>query len=134
MNEILKEFLNKDISREIYDVPSNIDEKELVDILEELKTRTIENGTFLSSTREHHTVAGENLGKGVIISFEFYGIQGALKFIKDVSIKAEEELIKRNKENNYQDLLEIDKKNLKKMKEILKDGIENIEKLLNEWE
>lgn len=134
MNEILKKFLDKGISREIYDVPSNIDEKELVDILEELKTRTIENGTFLSLTREHYTVAGENLGKGVIISFEFYGIQGALKFIKDVSIKAEEELIKRNKENNYQDLLEIDKKNLKKMKEILKDGIENIDKVLNEWE
>ena len=63
-----------------------------------------------------------------------YGIEGALKFIKDVSIKAEEELIKRNKENNYQDLLEIDKKNLNKMKKILKDGIENIDKMLNEWE
>lgn len=134
MNEILKEFLNKDISKEIYDVPSNIDEKEIDDILEELQNKSIGNGTFPTLTRKFHTIAGENLGKGIIIAFEFYGIEGALKFIKDVSIKAEEELIKRNKENNYQDLLEIDKKNLNKMKEILKDGIENIDKMLNEWE
>ena len=59
MNEILKEFLNKDISKEIHDVPSNIDEKEIDDILEELQNKSIENGTFPTFTRKHYTIAGE---------------------------------------------------------------------------
>ena len=134
MNEILKEFLNKDISKEIYNVPSNIDEKEIDDILEELQNKSIENGTFPTLTRKYHTIAGEFLGKGTIIAFEFKGIEGALKFIIAISIKAQEKMITENKENDYFKLLERNKKGLKNLVEILKDGIENIDKMLNEWE
>lgn len=134
MNEILKEFLNKDISREIYNVPSNIDEKEIDDILEVLQNKSIENGTFPTLVRDYHTIAGEFLGKGTIIAFEFKGIEGALKFIIATSIKAQEKIIKENKENDYFELLEGNKKDLKNLVEILKDGIMDIEKMLNEWE
>ena len=132
MNKILKEFLNKDISKEIYNVPSNIDEKEIDDILEELQNKSIENGTFPTLVRGYHTIAGEFLGKGTIITFEFKGIEGALKFIIATSIKAQEKMIKENKKNNYLELLKNNKKGLKNLIEILKDGIENIEKMLNE--
>ena len=134
MNEILKEFLNKDISKEIYYVPSNIDEKEINDILEELQNKSIEKGTFPTLVRDYHTIAGEFLGKGTIIAFEFKGIEGALKFIIATSIKAQEKMIKENKENDYFKLLENNKKDLKNLLEILKDGIKNIDKMLNEWE
>ena len=133
MNEILKNFLYKDISREIYYVPSNTNKKELDDILKQLKIRVIENGTFPTLTRKYHTIAGENLGKGIIIAFEFYGIQGALKFIRDVSIEAEEQLIKNNK-NLLDILLRERKRSLKRLKGILKVGIMRIDKILNEWE
>ena len=43
-------------------------------------------------------------------------------------------MIKENKNNDYFELLERNKKDLKNLVEILKDGIENIEKMLNEWE
>ena len=134
MEEILKQFLYKDISREIYYVPSNTNKKELDDILKQLKIRVIENGTFPTLTRKYHTIAGENLGKGIIIAFEFYGIEGALKFIRDVSIEAEEQLIKNNNKFLLDVLLKERKRSLKRLKGILKVGIMRIDKMLNEWE
>ena len=104
------------------------------DILEELQNKSIENGTFPTLTRKYHTIAGEFLGKGTIIAFEFKGIEGALKFIIATSIKAQEKMITENKENDYFKLLKRNKKGLKNLVEILKDGIENIDKMLNEWE
>ena len=101
MNEILKEFLNKDIAREIYFIPCSIDEKEINDFIEQMQNKAIERGTTPTLNSYHHTLASEFLGKGVIIAFEFQGIEGALKFMIDTTIKAQEKMINDNIENGY---------------------------------
>lgn len=135
MNEILKRFLDKPISRDVYYIPTEISPKEIDDTLKFLQNKAIENGkknTFIY--RRYHTISGEFLGKGIIIAFEFRGIKGALKFLIDTSIEAEKVFFKEAKESNSLKEMEIEKNSLKDLAKILKDGIENIEKILNEWE
>ena len=135
MNEILKKFLDKPISKEVYYIPTEISLEEIDNALKYLQSQAIENGnknTFLY--RRFHTISGEFLGKGIIIAFEFRGIKGALKFLIDTSIEAEKIFFKEAKESNSLKEVEIEKNSLKDLAKILKDGIENIEKILNEWE
>lgn len=135
MNEILKKFLDKPISKEVYYIPTEISLEEIDNALKYLQSQAIENGnknTFLY--RRFHTISGEFLGKGIIIAFEFRGIKGALKFLIDTSIEAEKIFFKEAKESNSLKEMEIEKNSLKDLAKILKDGIENIEKILNEWE
>ena len=132
MNEILKKFLDKPISKEVYYIPTEISLEEIDNALKYLQSQAIENGnknTFLY--RRFHTISGEFLGKGIIIAFEFRGIKGALKFLIDTSIEAEKIFFKEAKESNSLKEMEIEKNSLKDLAKILKDGIENIE---NEWE
>ena len=123
MNTILKDFLKKDIARDIYFIPCSIDEKEINDFIEQMQNKAIERGTTPTLNSYHHTLASEFLGKGVIIAFEFQGIEGALKFMIDTTIKAQEKMINDNIENGYLDILKL-----------MKDGIERIEKILKEME
>lgn len=123
MNEILKEFLKKDISRDIYFIPCSIDEKEINDFIEQMQNKAIERGTTPTLNSYHH-----------IIAFEFQGIEGALKFMIDTTIKAQEKMINDNIENGYLDILKLNKENLNNSIQFLKDGIERIEKILKEME
>lgn len=52
----------------------------------------------------------------------------------DTSIEAEKVFFKEAKKNNILKEMEIEKNSLKDLAKILKDGIENIDKVLNEWE
>ena len=52
----------------------------------------------------------------------------------DTSIEAEKVFFKEAKESNSLKEMEIEKNSLKDLAKILKDGIENIDKMLNEWE
>ena len=61
-------------------------------------------------------------------------IDDTLKFLIDTSIEAEKIFFKEAKESNSLKEMEIEKNSLKDLAKILKDGIENIEKILNEWE
>ena len=134
MNEILKEFLKKDIARDIYFIPCSIDEKEINDFIEQMQNKAIERGTTPTLNSYHHTLASEFLGKGVIIAFEFQGIEGALKFMIDTTIKAQEKMINDNIENGYLDILKLNKENLNNSIQFLRDGIGRIEKILKEME
>lgn len=44
MNEILKKFLDKTISRDVYYIPTEISSKEIDDTLKFLQNKAIENG------------------------------------------------------------------------------------------
>ena len=133
MNEILTRFLDKPISKEVYYIPTEISSEEIDNALKYLQSQAIENGnknTFLY--RRFHTISGEFLGKGIIIAFEFRGIKGALNFLIDTSIEAEKVFLKEATESNDLKKIEFEKNSLKDLEKILKDGIENIEKMLNE--
>lgn len=135
MNEMLTRFLDKPISKEVYYIPTEISLEEIDNALKYLQSQAIENGnknTFLY--RRFHTISGEFLGKGIIIAFEFRGIKGALNFLIDTSIEAEKVFLKEATESNDLKKIEFEKNGLKDLKKILKDGIENIKKILNEWE
>ena len=84
----------------------------------------------------YHNRAGELLGKGVIVAYEFGGMSDVRKFIKEITEKSIETIINSEAVNApvSKDIKEDNKKNFKEMLEMMKEEIKNIEKMLNEWE
>jgi hypothetical protein len=84
----------------------------------------------------YHNRAGELLGKGVIVAYEFGGMSDVRKFMKEITEKSIEMIINSEAVNApvSKDIKEDNKKNFEEMLEMMKEEIKNIEKMLNEWE
>lgn len=84
----------------------------------------------------YHNRAGELLGKGVIVAYEFGGMSDVRKFMKEITEKSIEMIINSEAVNApvSKGIKEDNKKNFKEMLEMMKEEIKNIEKMLNEWE
>ena len=85
MEETLKQFLDKDISKCLYypEYNSGVYEKFFKELKEKYFEKAMNNSWVFSEY--YHNRAGELLGKGVIVAYEFGGISYLRKFMKDIT-------------------------------------------------
>lgn len=136
MEETLKQFLDKDISKCLYypEYNSGVYEKFFKELKEKYFEKAMNNSWVFSEY--YHNRAGELLGKGVIVAYEFGGMSDVRKFMKEITEKSIEMIINSEAVNApvSKDIKEDNKKNFEEMLEMMKEEIKNIEKMLNEWE
>ena len=137
MKDVLSDFLyNKEIAREIYYVEYNSEKLEYFfkNLKEQYFLKALNSSAIFQELYHHR--AGEVLGKGIIVAYEFGGMKEVRKIMKEITEKSIEIIVNSEDINSpiSKDIKEKNKKDFQEMLEMMKEEVGNIEKMLNEWE